>query len=68
MPLAVIVIGIISLSVCILVIPANRILTKLGLPRWYLVVLFMPVIGVAVFLYLVGFSKPMMAYCSTCAP
>lgn len=57
MPYAVTIIGIASFSVVLLVIPANRILTKLGLPRKYLATLFIPVLGVAVFIYLAGFMR-----------
>ena len=57
MSISVEIIGITSLSVATCTIPANQILTKLSLPRWYLLALFIPICGSIIFIYLAGFTS-----------
>ena len=56
MPLAAQLVGVTALGVMLALIPANRLLTRLGLRRWRLVALFLPVIGIAVFVWLTAFG------------
>jgi len=54
-PATALLVGITSLGVMMALMPANRLLTVLGLRRWRLAVLFLPGIGPFVFLWLVAF-------------
>ena len=54
-PAAALLVGITSLGVMMALMPANRLLTLLGLGRWRLAVLFLPGVGPFVFLWLVAF-------------
>ncbi len=48
--------GLAALGVLLGLLPANRLLTRLGLRRWRLAALFLPGIGPLVFMWLVAFS------------
>ncbi len=54
-PPAALLVGITSLGVMMALMPANRLLTVLGLRRWRLAALFIPLVGPFVFLWLVAF-------------
>ncbi len=54
-PPATLLVGVTSLGVMMALMPANRLLTLLGLPRWRLAVLFIPLVGPFVFMWLVAF-------------
>ncbi len=54
-PPAALLVGITSLGVMMALMPANRLLTLLGLRRWRLAVLFLPLVGPFVFMWLVAF-------------
>jgi MFS family permease len=56
MPLAARLAGLAALGVMLGLVPANRLLTRLGLRRWRLAALFLPGFGPLVFLWLVAFS------------
>lgn len=56
MPPAALLAGVTALGVMMALMPANRLLTLLGLRRWRLAALFLPGIGPFVFLWLVAFS------------
>jgi hypothetical protein len=55
MPPAALLVGVTCLGVMMALMPANRLLTLLGLRRWRLAVLFLPGVGPFVFLWLVAF-------------
>ena len=55
MPPAALLVGVTSLGVMMALMPANRLLTLLGLRRWRLAALFLPLVGPFVFLWLVAF-------------
>ena len=61
MPPAVLLIGVTSLGVMMALMPANRLLTVLGLRRWRLAVLFIPLVGPFVFMWLVAFPSRVTA-------
>ncbi|MGE4480847.1 hypothetical protein [Acidocella sp.] len=48
-------VGITCLGVMMALMPANRLLTLLGLRRWRLAALFIPLVGPFVFMWLVAF-------------
>ena len=48
--------GLAALGILLGLVPANRLLTRLGLRRWRLAALFLPGIGPLVFMWLVAFS------------
>jgi hypothetical protein len=54
-PPAALLVGITSLGVMMALMPANRLLTLLGLRRWRLAALFIPLVGPFVFMWLVAF-------------
>jgi hypothetical protein len=54
MPPAALLVGVTALGVMMALMPANRLLTLLGLRRWRLATLFLPGIGPFVFLWLVA--------------
>lgn len=54
-PPAALLVGITSLGVMMALMPANRLLTLLGLRRWRLAALFIPLLGPFVFMWLVAF-------------
>lgn len=56
-PPAALLVGITSLGVMMALMPANRLLTLLGLRRWRLAALFIPLVGPFVFMWLVAFPS-----------
>ncbi len=56
-PPAALLVGITSLGVMMALMPANRLLTVLGLRRWRLAALFIPLVGPFVFMWLVAFAE-----------
>ncbi|EKM99429.1 hypothetical protein MXAZACID_10578 [Acidocella sp. MX-AZ02] len=62
-PPAALLVGITSLGVMMALMPANRLLTLLGLQRWRLAALFIPLVGPFVFMWLVAFPGR-----AACAP
>ncbi len=63
-PPATLLVGVTSLGVMMALMPANRLLTLQGLRRWRLAVLFLPMVGPFVFMWLVAFpgrSKAVLA-------
>jgi len=48
--------GLAALGVLLGLIPANRLLSRLGLRRWWLAALFLPGVGPLLFMWLVAFS------------
>ena len=62
-PPAALLVGVTSLGVMMALMPANRLLTLLGLRRWRLAVLFLPLVGPFVFMWLVAFPGR-----AACAP
>ncbi len=55
MPPAALLVGLTCLGVMMALMPANRLLTLLGLRRWRLAALFIPLAGPFVFMWLVAF-------------
>ena len=47
--------GLAALGILLGLVPANRLLTRLGLRRWRLAALFLPLAGPFVFMWLVAF-------------
>ena len=62
-PPAALLVGVTSLGVMMALMPANRLLTLLGLRRWRLAALFIPLVGPFVFMWLVAF--PGRAACAS---
>jgi len=56
-PPAALLVEITSLGVMMALMPANRLLTVLGLRRWRLAALFIPLVGPFVFMWLVAFPS-----------
>lgn len=56
-PTSVGIIGITTITDVLVVIAANRILSKLYLSRMYLITLFIPIIGIFIFMYCAGFAR-----------
>lgn len=54
-PPAALLVGVTALGVMMALFPANRLLTVLGLRRWRLAALFIPLLGPFVFMWLVAF-------------
>ena len=55
MPPTALLAGVTALGVMMALMPANRLLTLLGLRRWRLAALFLPLVGPFVFMWLVAF-------------
>ena len=55
MPPVALLVGVTCLGVMMALMPANRLLTLLGLRRWRLAALFIPLAGPFVFMWLVAF-------------
>lgn len=67
-PPAALLVGVTSLGVMMALMPANRLLTVLGLRRWRLAVLFIPLVWPFVFMWLVAFPGRPTTACSKIRP
>lgn len=55
-PMPAVLIGMMTLNILALVLPANRLLTRLELSRLYLLILFVPLFGGVLFTWGIAFS------------